>query len=101
MIDRVVSIPTSVPAERWAAFYAEEIKGLKPGVTEFVIHLGYDDAEMRAFSNDNPAWGAAWLQRDFDFFTGPEFRRLLKENGAELVTWREIGKLLSKPRPTR
>jgi hypothetical protein len=40
-------------------------------------------------------WGAAWRGRDFAYITSDAFRRLLKENNVQLVTWREIGKLVN------
>jgi chitin disaccharide deacetylase len=96
VVDRVVGADPSVRPERWAEFYADVIKGLKPGVTELIVHLAYDDEEMRAVALDHPDWGAAWRQRDFDFVTSESFRRLLKEHNVKLVTWREIGRLLAK-----
>jgi predicted glycoside hydrolase/deacetylase ChbG (UPF0249 family) len=92
-IDRVLDINTSVAASDWASFYSDALKKLEPGVTEVVIHLGYDDAEMRGATSDHPNWGAAWRQRDFEFFTSETFRKLLQENQIKLITWRELGKL--------
>jgi chitin disaccharide deacetylase len=98
LIDRVVTIGPDVSPNGWAEFYTNAIKGLKPGVTELVIHLAFDDEEMRAVTTNHPDWGAAWRQRDFDFFTGETFRRLLRENNVKLITWREIGRLIEKTR---
>ena len=42
------------------------IKNLKPGLTEFIVHLGHDDAEFQAVTVDHPDYGAAWRQRDYD-----------------------------------
>lgn len=95
-IDRILDIEPSVGASDWAKFYSNAINKLEPGVTEIVIHLAFDDAEMRGATVDHPDWGAAWRQRDFDFFTSNEFRSLLQQNNIKLVTWREIGKLISK-----
>lgn len=93
-IDRVLDINTSIAASDWASFYSDALKKLEPGVTEVVIHLAYDDAEMRGATFDHPNWGAAWRQRDFDFFTSETFRKLLQENQIKLITWRELGKLV-------
>ena len=97
VLDRVVSADPSVSPERWAEFYADLIKNLRPGVTELIVHLAYDDEEMRAVTLDHPDWGAAWRRRDFDVVTSDTFRRLLREHDVKLVTWREIGKLVAKP----
>jgi predicted glycoside hydrolase/deacetylase ChbG (UPF0249 family) len=96
VIDRVVSIEPSVPAQKWEDFYAGAIKSLQPGVTEMIVHLAYDDEEMRAATVDHPDWGAGWRQRDFDVFMSEKFRRLIRENNIKLITWREIGKLITK-----
>jgi chitin disaccharide deacetylase len=97
VVDHIVSADPSVHPERWVEFYTDVIKNLKPGVTELIVHLAYDDEEMRAVALDHPDWGAAWRQRDYDFVTSETFRRLLREHNVKLVTYREIGKLLAKP----
>lgn len=95
-IDRVLDINQTVPPADWAKFYTDAIKKLEPGVTEVVIHLAYDDGEMRGATFDHPDWGAAWRQRDLDFFTSEAFRKLLKDQGIKLITWRDLGKLMQK-----
>ena len=94
VIDRLVSIGPGVPADEWEAYYAGLVESLEPGVTEIIVHVAYDDAEMLAVTVDQPDWGAAWRQRDFDTFTNPLLKRLLEEHGVRLITWREIGALL-------
>jgi predicted glycoside hydrolase/deacetylase ChbG (UPF0249 family) len=98
-LDRIETITPTVKPEGWAQFYRDFVKSLRPGVTELIIHLAYDDEEMRAVTREHPDWGSAWRQRDFDYTTGEEFRRLLKENNVKLITWREVGRLVAKPRP--
>jgi chitin disaccharide deacetylase len=92
VVDHTVTIEPEVPPEKWAAFYTDALKNLKPGVTVFIIHLAFDDEEMRAATRERATWGAAWRQRDFDFFTSSEFRALLKEQNIKLVTWRELSR---------
>jgi len=93
VIDRIITIEPNVSAEDWEKFYIDGIKSMQPGVTEVIIHLAYDDEEMRAATADHPAWGAAWRQRDLQFFTSDNFRRLLQENQIKLITWRDIGRV--------
>lgn len=98
VIDHIISIGPDVPAEKWGDHYAAEIAKLPAGVSEVIVHLAHDDAEMQAIAKDHPDWGSAWRQRDLDFFTSERFRALLRDQNIRLVTWRELGKLLgTKP----
>jgi len=90
VLDHTVTMEPTVPAEKWTEFYKTALKNLQPGVTEFVIHVGYADNELKAATRERDTWGAAWRQRDFDFFTSEEFRALLKEQNIKLVTWRQL-----------
>jgi predicted glycoside hydrolase/deacetylase ChbG (UPF0249 family) len=92
VIDHTVTIDPSVPAEKWAAFYKTALDNLQPGVTEFVIHLAYDNDEMKAATRERATWGSAWRQRDFDFFRSEEFRHVLKARNIKLVTYRELAR---------
>ena len=94
IIDRVVSIPPGVTADEWEAYYAQLIERLQPGVTEIIVHVAYDDAEMRAATVDHEDYGAAWRQRDLDTFTNALLERLVEQHDVHLITWREIGVLL-------
>ena len=94
VLDRTISIEPNVAAEDWAKFYTNEIKNLRPGVTDMIVHLAFADEEMKGVTFGHPNWGAEWRQRDFDFVTSDTFRKVLKENNVKLITWREIGKLV-------
>jgi predicted glycoside hydrolase/deacetylase ChbG (UPF0249 family) len=90
VLDHTVTISPSVPPEKWNDFYKAALRSIQPGVTEFVIHVAYADDEMKAATRERDTWGAAWRQRDFDFFTSDEFRRLFQEQNIKLVTWRQL-----------
>ena len=72
------------------AYYTNILKSLQPGVSEIILHAAYNDSEMRAVTINHPDYGAAWRQADFNFFTSEACKKLLKENGIQLITWREI-----------
>ena len=95
VLDHTVTIEPTVPAEQWADFYATALKNLKPGVTEFVIHPGFDDEELRAATRERSTWGAAWRQRDYDFFTSQQFREILAQQKIQLIAWREIARRMA------
>jgi chitin disaccharide deacetylase len=90
----VVANPSIHPAD-WMTFYADTIRNLKPGLTEIIVHLGHDDAEMQAIMVDHPDYGSAWRQRDYDAVTSPEFKKLLEENHVILIKWKDLKKLLN------
>ena len=93
VLDHTVTIEPEVPPEKWAEFYVNALKNLQPGVTEFVIHPGFDDEELRAATRERSTWGAAWRQRDYDFFTSQQFRDLLAQQNIKTITWRELTRL--------
>jgi chitin disaccharide deacetylase len=95
VIDHEVTIDPSAPAEKWADFYRTALENLKPGVTAFIIHPGFADEELLAATRERATWGAAWRQRDYDFFTSEEFRKILAEKKIKMITWREIARALA------
>jgi chitin disaccharide deacetylase len=96
VLDHTVTIDPDVAAQKWADFYLTALKNLQPGVTEFVIHPGFDDEELRAATRERATWGAAWRQRDYDFFTSEEFRQALQRENIKLITWRELARRWAK-----
>ncbi|MCW5922984.1 MAG: polysaccharide deacetylase family protein [Saprospiraceae bacterium] len=94
VLDRILSASPDDYQKGMANYYTSVLQNLQPGVSIILIHTAYDDAEMKGVSIDHPDWGAAWRQADYDFFTSDACRNLLKEQNIQLITWREIGKLL-------
>ncbi len=90
VLDRTVIMQGNVRPEQWPLFYRRAIEQLQPGVTEILIHPGYDNHELRCLIGEGSDWGAAWRQRDFDFFTSDEFQGLLNKHSVKLTNWREI-----------
>jgi YdjC-like protein len=95
LVDSVLIANPSIQAGNWKAFYADAIRNLKPGVTEIIVHLGYDNAELQAVMVDHSDYGSAWRQRDYDAMTSPEFKKLLEENHVILIKWKDLKKLLN------
>lgn len=94
IVDTVVIANPTVPAGEWKEFYGNALKNLKPGLTEMIVHLGHDDAELQAITIDHPDYGSAWRQRDYDYVTSVEFKKVLAENHVILVKWKDFQKLL-------
>lgn len=97
VLESVTVAGPEVPRDRWKEFYLNAVKNLKPGVNEIIVHLGHDDAELRAVTVNHEPYGSAWRQRDFDVVMSPEFRRAIAENHVVLVRWKDLARLGVQP----
>lgn len=95
IVDRVITIPPTVNPDQWLAWYLTTVDGLSTGVTELVVHLGYNDGEMRAFIPSAARWGSSWRQRDFDAMMSPVLKATIARAGVRLLTWREVARLVT------
>jgi chitin disaccharide deacetylase len=94
LVDAVVIAGPDVPRDQWKAFYLKAIADLKPGLTELIVHLGRDDAELQAVMVNHEPYGSAWRQRDTDVVNSPEFRKALQDNSVIVVKWRDLQRLV-------
>jgi predicted glycoside hydrolase/deacetylase ChbG (UPF0249 family) len=68
-----------------AARYARMLRDLPIGLSEWALHPGVDDAELRAAV---PSWRVR--QSDFDFVVSQEAKGILQEEGIILVDYRAL-----------
>jgi predicted glycoside hydrolase/deacetylase ChbG (UPF0249 family) len=96
LVEKVIEINPGIDAKDWTSWYRKQLEPLGPGVYQMIVHLAYDDEEMRGATYDHPDWGAAWRQHDLDMTRSAEFRQFLKDQGFILVTWKKLAKALQK-----
>ncbi len=77
-------------------YYAKILTDLEPGLNCLLIHLAFNDDEMKAVTKGHENWGAAWRQADYDFFTSEKCKQLMTEQKIILVSWREIRDKISR-----
>lgn len=65
--------------------YNEALSNLKPGVTEMIIHCGYADEELRGITSS-----AERRDGDRRIFSSDDMRKLLKDQGVKLISWKEL-----------
>jgi hypothetical protein len=92
LVDRVLQMMPGVPADKWFDAYKQMLAPLPPGVYQLIVQLAHDEDEMQGATAGHPDWGAAWRQHDFDLVKSDEFRAFLKQQGFQLITWRELAK---------
>lgn len=92
LVDRVLSISPGVPAVEWRAAYEKMLAPLPPGVYQLIVHLAYDDEEMRGATWDHPDWGATWRHSDLELVKSQAFRDFLRDQGFVLVNWRDLAR---------
>ena len=76
--------------EEWIEKYSAKIESLKPGLTVILVHLGYNDNELKAITVDHPEFGSYWRQLDYDALNSKQIKNIIKNNDIKLVTWKEI-----------
>jgi chitin disaccharide deacetylase len=93
LVDRVVSLSPGVAKADWPEAYETMLASLPPGVYQLIVHLAYDDEEMRGATLDHDDWGAEWRQNDFELVKSPRFRDFLRQQRFVLVGWKELGRV--------
>jgi len=90
-----IQLHPGIAPHRWQEAYDSALVNMKPGLNELVLHLAYNDDEMKAVTiGKTHWWDAAWRQRDYEYVTSQRFKEVLQKNNIQLVTWKQIQKLL-------
>jgi len=79
-------------------YYLSVLRDLKPGLNQLIVHAGFDDAELRAITQDQQAYGAAWRQRDFEIVMSERFKSALREHEIHVVNWGMLKPLIQSTR---
>jgi predicted glycoside hydrolase/deacetylase ChbG (UPF0249 family) len=68
--------------------YFNEMQKIGPGVTQLIIHCGYENEELRSITNSS-------LRRDQDrrIFSDPKTKMWLDQQGIKVITWKEFHQL--------
>ena len=92
VIENFFMAESGLKHDNWETFYLNTLDNVMPGLNQLVVHLGYDDQEMRAICVDHQNFGSKWRNLDYDIVSSDLFRETLKKNKIKLVTWGEIQK---------
>jgi len=90
LLDRLLQIGPGVPKSQWMDTYKKMLAPLPAGTYELIVHLAYDNDEIRGATSDLPDWGAEWRQNDFDMVRSQDFRQFLRDQGFILISWKDL-----------
>jgi hypothetical protein len=92
VVDQVLTMWRGVAPQAWLQTHEDMLAPLPAGVYELVVHLGYDEPEMRGATVGYPDWDADWRQDDLDLVRSAAFRDFLRQQGFVLVSWRDLAR---------
>ena len=76
-----------IPAKRLET-YQQAIHKLPGGVTALLIHCGIDNEELKGITSSS-----ARRDQDYRIFTNTATRDLIRDNGVELISWKQLKKM--------
>jgi len=85
VLDRVAQFYGGDSHEERREAYMKSLHALQPGVTELIIHCGYDNQELQAVTNSS-------ARRDGDrrIFSDPSVAALIRGLGIEVISWKQF-----------
>lgn len=96
-VDNLVMMnPTLATAKNWADPYNKAIADMKPGLNQLIVHLSFDNDEMKAIEAGHLDYGSAWRQKDLDYVLSKEFKEVLKNNNIILIGWKQVKEAMNK-----
>ncbi|QDT98505.1 polysaccharide deacetylase family protein [Gimesia aquarii] len=91
VLDELVQFYGERDYEKRKNAYLETLRNLKPGVTQIIIHCGFDNQELQNITSSSS-------RRDGDrrVFTDPNVMKEVKELEIEVITWKQFHEMARK-----
>lgn len=90
VVDHLLQANARLSVDSLEEYYLSALGNLKPGLSQLIVHPGFDDPELRGITGNSAAYGAAWRQADFEIVMSDGFRSAIQENEIQVVNWRMI-----------
>ena len=91
ILDWLVQFYNETNQDSRKSLYMKSMREMKPGVTQILIHCGFDDTELKGITPSSP-------NRDGDrrFFTDPAVLKEITTLGIEIITWKQFHEMKLK-----
>ena len=94
LVDQMFMALKGTELDAMESYYVEVLSSIKPGLNQLLVHLAFDDEEIKAITKDREAYGAKWRAKDYQVVSSRKFQDLLKQNEIKLIQWRDIQAIL-------
>ena len=94
LVDQMFMALKGTELDAMESYYAEVLSSIKPGLNQLLVHLAFDEEEMKAITKDREAYGTKWRVKDYQVVSSKKFQDLLKQNEIKLIQWRDIQAVL-------
>ena len=94
VIENFYMAQKGIEHDEWETFYLDILDNLNPGLSQLIVHLGYDDDEMKSIAVDHPDFGSKWRNLDYDIVSSDKFKNALINNKIKLIKWKEIQNII-------
>ena len=94
LVDQMFMALKGTELDAMESYYAEVLSSIKPGLNQLLVHLAFDEEEMKAITKDREAYGTKWRAKDYQVVSSRKFQDLLKQNEIKLIQWRDIQAVL-------
>lgn len=92
LLDSLVQFYGAQPGKTRRQVYLETLRDLPPGVSQLIVHCGYDDHELRAITSS-----ASRRDEDRSVFSDPEVIEFVRKQGIQVITWKQFRQMSRQP----
>jgi chitin disaccharide deacetylase len=96
LLDNLFMLDPQMIHGDWIEPYKKAVAEMKPGLNQMIVHLGFDNDEMRKICTGHEDYGSAWRQNDLNLVTSKEFKDFLKANNIVLIGWGQIRDVMNQ-----
>ena len=91
---QIIADTHNIAAEEKKNAYTKFLRDLPPGISEFIVHCGYNTEALRRITSSAPR-----REQDFQLMMSDDLRRVIQDEGIVLISWRDVPELLKEINP--